>query len=101
MKRSKIVNGVEFEDISGYGNYPYYNPKTQSTSTKPNKYNYFVENWKRIWKWWDEIPSRRPDDYIFISSSYVGGIITIDRAIYGFKWTRQNKEIWYISSYLI
>lgn len=44
MKRSKIVNGVEFEDISGYGNYPYYNPKTQSTFTKPNKYNYFVEN---------------------------------------------------------
>lgn len=77
MKRSKIVNGVEFENISGYGNYPYYNPKTQSTFTKPNKYNYFVENWKRIWKWWDEIPSRRPDDYIFISSSYVGGIITI------------------------
>ena len=38
MKRSKIVNGVEFEDISGYGNYPYYNPKTQSTFTKASKY---------------------------------------------------------------
>lgn len=32
MKRSKIVNGVEFEDISGYGNYPYYNPKPNQHS---------------------------------------------------------------------
>lgn len=101
MKQFKIVNGVEFEHIPCKGDYPYVNPKVQSTFSKPNKYNIFVQDWKRFWKWWNEIPNRRPDDYIFISSSYVGGIITIDRATYGFKWTKHNKEIWYISSYLI